>query len=551
LQGYGHNYTRGWHWEDAYYTPLPYARTGPGNANDGGLKFDLTQYNQGYFDRLHGRAEEAGNRGMYISIMLFEGWSIDNAWSSGNPSGYRNPNPWPYHPYHVNNNVNEINGDPNGDNDGGEIHQLLIQAVTSLQEDYVEKAIDEFNDLDNIIWEISNESRYYSVSWQYHMVNHIRSYEASKPKQHLIWMNARGDWNNSALFNGPADIVSPNNSSGTDYKTNPPATTGNKIIMLDTDHLWGVGGDKVWVWKSFTRGYQPIYMDPIYPITWSTNTWNPNNPQYIGARQAMGYALSYAERMDLSGVTPQSSSSSTPSSTGYCLYNSGEQYIVYQPGTGQFTVDLPAKIYGYEWFDPETGTVEDIGTIVWGGGNYTFTPPFDGRAVLFVTDEPVAPVPVINANPISGFSPLHVDLDGSGSYDPSGGTIVSYEWDFTSDGSFDSTSAVTSNDYRSSRLRVFTARLKVTDNDGYSGSNTVDITVDVNQICDFDNDGDVDQEDFGHFQKCMSGTGEPQNDPDCLDALLDDDDDVDLADFVIFQGCMSGPNIPADPNCAD
>ncbi|MHC4445748.1 MAG: SGNH/GDSL hydrolase family protein [Planctomycetota bacterium] len=64
---------------------------------------------------------------------------------------------------------------------------------------------------------------------------------------------------------------------------------------------------------------------------------------------------------------------------------------------------------------------------------------------------------------------------------------------------------------------------------------------------DFDGDNDVDQEDFGHFQACMTGIGNPQNDPECLDARLDADGDVDLNDFTIFQNCMNGANHP--PKC--
>jgi len=542
LQSYGHNFTRGWHWGDAYYTPLPYARTGPGNANDGGLKFDLTQYNQTYFDRVKARAIEAGNRGMYISIMLFQGWSVDNAYSSGNPGGSRNPNPWPYHPYNKDNNINGIDGGDNDNDDGGAIHRLDIPAVTALQEAYVRKAIDEFNDLDNIIWEISNESRYFSVQWQYHMTNYIKSYEATKPKQHLVWMNARGDWNNADLFNSPADVVSPNGYSGTDYKTNPPATNGNKVILLDTDHIWGVGGDKVWVWKSFTRGYQPIYMDPLYPLTWSRNTWNPDNPQYVGARQAMGYALGYAEQMDLAAMTPQNSLSSTT----YCLANPGKEYLIYQPVSNvSFTVNLPAGTYSYEWFNPDTGSVASTGSITAGGGNQLFSAPFSGHSVLYLGTHPIA---VIDADPPAGYLPLIVNFDGSGSYDTNaGGSIVAYEWDFDNDGITDSTDSITSHEYL--ELGTYVVSLKVTDNEGNTGTNTINISA-VLPIGDFDGDSDVDQEDFGHLQECMTGNGNPQENPSCLDARLDVDDDVDLGDFVLFQGCMSGAGIPqTDPGC--
>lgn len=66
---------------------------------------------------------------------------------------------------------------------------------------------------------------------------------------------------------------------------------------------------------------------------------------------------------------------------------------------------------------------------------------------------------------------------------------------------------------------------------------------------DFDNDGDVDQVDFGHLQACYSGIGVPQTDPACADARLDADDDVDGDDVTLFEACDQGPAIPAAPNC--
>lgn len=57
---------------------------------------------------------------------------------------------------------------------------------------------------------------------------------------------------------------------------------------------------------------------------------------------------------------------------------------------------------------------------------------------------------------------------------------------------------------------------------------------------DFDDDGDVDQDDFGHLQACLSGAGNAQQDAACQDARLDGDADVDAEDLSLFQGCMSG-----------
>ncbi|HON64942.1 MAG TPA: hypothetical protein PLS23_00500 [Phycisphaerae bacterium] len=67
---------------------------------------------------------------------------------------------------------------------------------------------------------------------------------------------------------------------------------------------------------------------------------------------------------------------------------------------------------------------------------------------------------------------------------------------------------------------------------------------------DHDRDGDVDLEDFGWFQACLSGAGVLQDDPQCADALREDQD-VDEADMEAFQRCFTGPGRLAEATCAD
>ncbi|MHC4441941.1 MAG: lamin tail domain-containing protein [Planctomycetota bacterium] len=67
---------------------------------------------------------------------------------------------------------------------------------------------------------------------------------------------------------------------------------------------------------------------------------------------------------------------------------------------------------------------------------------------------------------------------------------------------------------------------------------------------DYNNDGDVDQDDFIEFELCASGPAIPHNgSTTCLKADFDDDNDVDQNDFAIFQICYSGQDILADPRC--
>ena len=70
--------------------PLPYLRSGPGTALDGNPKFNLTEFNQDYFDRLRSRVIAAGECGIYVSVMLFQGWSIESKKGSGKNPAVRN-----------------------------------------------------------------------------------------------------------------------------------------------------------------------------------------------------------------------------------------------------------------------------------------------------------------------------------------------------------------------------------------------------------------------------------------------------------------------------
>ncbi len=129
------NFFRLWCWEQARWAPWvdsgdyyffpgpPYERTGPGMALDGKPRFDLGRFNAAYFERLRERVSRAGERGVYVSVMLFNGWAIDDEHSH-----LKRGNPWRGHPYNRANNVNGVDGDPNRNNGGEETHELLAPA---------------------------------------------------------------------------------------------------------------------------------------------------------------------------------------------------------------------------------------------------------------------------------------------------------------------------------------------------------------------------------------------------------------------------------------
>jgi len=105
--------------------------------------------------------------------------------------------------------------------------------------------------------------------------------------------------------------------------------------------------------------------------------------------------------------------------------------------------------------------------------------------------------------------------------------------------------------YNATGLTAGTHIAAITVSDPYALNNPQSVAVRlwVPKACDFDQDEDVDQEDFGHLQKCLTGVGVPQILPACLNASVDGDSDVDENDVQIFITCLSGPNVPSDPNC--
>jgi hypothetical protein len=393
MKSHNFNFMRGWVWEHAAWDactdkkiivePTIYLRTGPGRALDGKLKFDVTKFNPEYFSRLRSRIIQAGENGLYVSVMFFQGWSVCE-------KGRPNANPWKGHPFNISNNVNGVDGDPDNTGCGEAIQTLKLSEITRLQEKYVMHIIDLLNDLDNILYEIVNESNADGVEWQYHMINFIKDYEKKKPKQHSAGMTApwgpKGRGKNEQLFNSPADWISPNDEGG--YFDNPPDTAGKKVIITDTDHLWGHGGSVSWVWKSVCRGLNPVLMDSYMPApgydvdSYVLQINSRNHPLWESIRKNFGYARGYMLRMNLKKCIP----TETLSSTNYCLAEPGRQYLLYCPeNTVRFQINLEeGKKYSMEWLDPRTGKIIRNKKKIKGMKDLPVVNPFSCDAVAFI-----------------------------------------------------------------------------------------------------------------------------------------------------------------------
>jgi Putative collagen-binding domain of a collagenase len=370
---------------DFTVAPFPWQRTGPGNATDGKLKFDLTKFNPPFFQRLRDRVRQLHAAGIYAGVYLFTGEFINM---------FRSPTDG--YPFTGSNNVNGID-------DGGGIASVTMtapNAITAFQDTYIKKMIDTLNDLPNVLWIVSEEAPANSVWWNNHLIALVHSYEAGKSFQHPVGYAVRHDNDDASIIDSDADWIAPfaRISSASTCSSGHPRC---KVNVNDSDHSYfGMWNDSPRVnrnffWINFTQGSQTLFMDPylvFYPRQ-SRNLPRPPivngigsgpDPRWENVRKTMGYIRGYADRMNLAAMTPQGSLSST----GHVLASAdaaNPEFLVYAPTGGKCTVNLPSSRgrIAVEWMNPATGaktTAADVD----GGATRTFTPPFNGDAVLYL-----------------------------------------------------------------------------------------------------------------------------------------------------------------------
>jgi len=426
----GHNFIRLWRWEQVlsqaaggnYHlnmTPQPWSRTGPGTAKDGEPRFDLSRLDDGFFRRLRDRVEAAGEVGIYVGVMLFDGWALHLSPPPDHIEG---------HPFHAANNINGVAATSIDD-----LQVLpLDPAVLQIQEAYVRRVVDTLHDLPNVLWEVANESSGDgsvtdefaaflgmakapswgdSTAWQYSIIDLVKAHEAAQGYDpHPIGMTmqfpvAKQTEVNAPLLGSGAEWISPGyddeifaggghpmapGSPPSRWYADPPIADGAKVVISDTDHYAPGQGDALWAWKSFLRGHHPILMDfgliaGLEPAAGPpAETGVPPFDHYEPARWAMGDTRRYAERVDLIEMRPRRDLAST----GYALARPGSEYLVLEPeGDGHaFTVDLLAGAYQVEWFAVGTRETRAAGVLdVESDGTVDFSSPFpSGPAVLYL-----------------------------------------------------------------------------------------------------------------------------------------------------------------------
>ncbi|MCB1219507.1 MAG: PKD domain-containing protein [Planctomycetales bacterium] len=210
------------------------------------------------------------------------------------------------------------------------------------------------------------------------------------------------------------------------------------------------------------------------------------------------------------------------------------------------STDTDGTIVAFDWDMDNDGTFE----VLDGGDtqNAQFTALGDHTVTVRATDDDGdsstasatvtvldPPVAALSATPDSGDAPLDVALDASGSTD-SDGTIVSYDWDFDNDGTFETLDGGASVNHSYSAGGAITAAVRVTDNDGLQDTATVSLDINNPPVADITADPASGTGSAPEFEVTFDASGSTDSDGTIVSYDWDMDDD---GTFEIIGGAAS------------
>ena len=150
----------------------PWKRSSTLGYFDGGNKFNLTQWDESYFQRAKAMMISAQRNGIVVEFNLFCPLYKDVLWEAS--------------PMNSRNNINGI-----GSCLRTEVLALKNDDLTQIQLAFVRKIVKELNSFDNLYYEVCNEPYFHGVTmkWQHRIADEIIATESRLPKKHLVSMN--------------------------------------------------------------------------------------------------------------------------------------------------------------------------------------------------------------------------------------------------------------------------------------------------------------------------------------------------------------------------
>lgn len=341
-----------------------FGRTGPGAAVDGRPRFNLTRFDEGYFnERLIPFLREAERRGIVVELTLFDDCRSSRAFADS--------------VYAPDNNVNAL-GLASGDDPHADA-ALSNQRLLSIQENYVARVLDVTREFGNVIYEVANETG--GARWVAHFVELIH--------QRLPGALVSAGEQSSSYdpLTGRCDLVVKHRGQGGPYRTDEDVARhreslirfrqGGEPVLHNEFFLFAhrstddVNFVRRMFWADFTGGGHANFYDFT---RWrgsgrTVDEGRPSQPPPPEILNAAKFLRRFVEegnvpfwtmepRDDLAvgngrRAVPPVSAKARP----FVFAKPGAVYVVYLPTGGRFTLDLSADAVAFtaRWFDPRTG----------------------------------------------------------------------------------------------------------------------------------------------------------------------------------------------------
>ncbi len=365
----------------------PFIRTGPGTAVDGKPKFDLTNFDQSYFEqRLKPFLHEASKRGIYVELTLFEGLRARRDFQQSL--------------YAEQNNINNLNLQPGIPTSDTALDNPRLMAI---QHAYIDKVLAETAEFRNVIYEIANETG--GKRWVAHLIDYIHNHPTHP--SHLV--SAGEQTTPFDPRTGENDIVVKHRGKGGLYATDTDVhnhhtallrfrvgkpVCHNEYFLFANRSTNDANFPRKMMWADFTAGGHSNFFDFSF---WrgTDRTLNDGQPSRSPPSEILHggqYLINFLadNKVKFWTMAPHDELTTVEGNHKtfvFTLASPGQEYICYvlSDGPSSITLKLPVGSFTARWYDPKSGRFPGDVQRIESNGQYIFqTPAFEQDIVLYL-----------------------------------------------------------------------------------------------------------------------------------------------------------------------
>jgi hypothetical protein len=365
----------------------PFARTGPGKAIDGKPKFDLTNFDQSYFQqRLKPFLREAAKRGIYVELTLFEGLKKQSDFQQSL--------------YAEQNNINKLGLQPGVPTSDTALDNPRLMAI---QHTYIDKVLIETTEFRNVIYEIANESG--GRRWVTHLIDHIHNH----PTHPSRLVSAGEQTTSFDPLTGDNDIVVKHRGKGGLYATDADVynhheallrfrvgkpVCHNEYFLFANRSTDDTNFPRKMMWADFTAGGHSNFFDFTFwrgtdrTLEDGQPSQSPPSEILRGGQYLLDFITNNKVRFWTMSPHDELATVKENSKTYvFTLASPGQEYICYVLGNGPVTINLklPVGFFTAKWYDPKSSQFLGPARLIGGNGQYIFqSPAFKQDIVLYL-----------------------------------------------------------------------------------------------------------------------------------------------------------------------